>query len=222
MYNINYFKTQDDAVNSTPNFPCVVKLATSDKVGYFNPSIIDTPFAYSFISKGNFITLDKKYAYMVCKYNIINIGTTDILYQNGDVFSAMEVDGIAKSLNKTVVFNTDGVHTVRFLLVTDFYRTNANNFNSIASLISCVLPHGITSISGFTFYRCTNLVSITIPSTVDSILKNAFDYCGRLSSIIFQGTIAQWKKISRRWEWHTDVPAKTVTCSDGTCGLDDK
>ena len=161
--------------------------------------------------------------YIIIKYIILTINKlSNILYQNGDVFSAMEVDGIAKSLNKTVVFNTDGVHTVRFLLVTDFYCTNANNFNSIASLISCVLPHGITAISGFTFYRCTNLVSITIPSTVDSILKNAFDYCGRLSSIIFQGTIAQWKKIYRRWEWHTCVPAKTVTCSDGTCGLDDK
>ena len=51
----------------------------------------------------------------------------------------------------------------------------------------------------------------------------AFYGCSGLTSITYNGTMAQWKTITRYSNWHSSVPSTTtVTCSDGTCGLDDK
>ena len=50
---------------------------------------------------------------------------------------------------------------------------------------------------------------------VTSIGDGAFCGCKSLTDITFQGTIAQWKKITLRESWKHNIPATVVHCTDG-------
>ena len=70
------------------------------------------------------------------------------------------------------------------------------------------------------FEDCSGLTSITIPSSVTSIGNGAFYGCIGLSEIRFNGTIAQWKKISKDSDWDYKVPSSCkVICTDGETSL---
>ena len=48
-------------------------------------------------------------------------------------------------------------------------------------ITSLVIPEGVTTISGYAFYRCEGITSVTFPSTLESIGENAFAYTGLTS-----------------------------------------
>ena len=89
-------------------------------------------------------------------------------------------------------------------------------FSSCTSLESVVIPDGINTVYAGTFQLCSSLSSITIPESVTKIEDSAFYECRALSSIIFKGTVGQWKNVKTIGNWKTFVPAKGVTCTDGT------
>lgn len=89
-------------------------------------------------------------------------------------------------------------------------------FSSCTSLESIIIPDGITTIYEGTFQICPALVSVTIPESVTTIEDSAFYECRSLSSIVFKGTEEQWESVKTVPSWRTYVPAKGVTCTDGT------
>ena len=88
-------------------------------------------------------------------------------------------------------------------------------FSSCSSLTSMVIPDSVTSIGEKAFEFCSSLISIVIPDSVTSIEWWAFCGCKSLTDITFQGTIAQWKKITLRDSWKHNIPATVVHCTDG-------
>ena len=89
-------------------------------------------------------------------------------------------------------------------------------FSICTSLESVVIPDGINTVYAGTFQLCSSLSSITIPESVTKIEDSAFYECRALSSIIFKSTVEQWKNVKTIGNWRTFVPAKGVTCTDGT------
>ena len=53
----------------------------------------------------------------------------------------------------------------------------------IETITTVVIDLGVTNISNFAFYGCTNLTSVTIPLSVTSIGGNAFQNCKSLQSV---------------------------------------
>ncbi|MBQ3824785.1 MAG: leucine-rich repeat domain-containing protein, partial [Spirochaetaceae bacterium] len=86
-------------------------------------------------------------------------------------------------------------------------------------------PKGVTGISEIfsdyvnSIYN-TSLTAVTIPESVTSIDIRAFAGCTALSAIRFSGTTAQWENITKETNWHKDVPATAVVCSDGTVSIE--
>ena len=94
-------------------------------------------------------------------------------------------------------------------------------FHSCTSLSSVTIPNSVTTIGDVAFYDCTSLSSVTIPNSVTTIGNSAFYNCTSLSNINFNGTIAQWKAITKGTRWNTYVPSTTkVTCTDGQTTMD--
>ncbi len=90
-------------------------------------------------------------------------------------------------------------------------------FASCSSLVNVTLPNGIAEIAGWTFYNCSSLVTVTIPSTVCSIGYGAFMDCTSLKVINFEGTMAEWKNISKE----TGESGSFKNCGDFTVNCTD-
>jgi hypothetical protein len=85
-------------------------------------------------------------------------------------------------------------------------------------LKSVTIPEGVTGIGFCAFESCGDLTSVTIPASVKAI-NEAFLDCCDLETIRFNGTKAQWEKVVKSGLWDFNVPAKSVTCTDGAVKL---
>ena len=98
-------------------------------------------------------------------------------------------------------------------------------FYNCDSLTNIAIPDSVTSIGERAFCGCSSLEgtisfglllgSIHIPNSVKSIGAEAFYGCDTIKTIYYDGTKAQWKKISLGEDWNNSVPAKVIHCTDG-------
>ena len=77
-----------------------------------------------------------------------------------------------------------------------------------------IIPNGYSGYF-YTYYANGHLRSITIPKSIMSIGEEAFSDCGELESIIYQGTKAEWDKISKGSSWDNGTGDYTIHCTDG-------
>jgi hypothetical protein len=71
---------------------------------------------------------------------------------------------------------------------------------------------------------CTD-TELVIPKYIDGyevtgIGKGAFSECSDLVRITYNGSIAEWKAISKGTEWYPENVAYTIYCTDGTIAKD--
>ena len=67
----------------------------------------------------------------------------------------------------------------------------------------------------YMLYTLSSACAINLPDRLQSIGEVAFGDCKSLENITFGGTKEQWEKIVKGEDWHKDIPAKVVHCSDG-------
>lgn len=98
--------------------------------------------------------------------------------------------------------------------------TGQDAFSWCPNLESVIIEDGLSIIWSGLFQHCKKLESVTIPYSIKKIYEYAFDECSSLTTIIYDGTISQWKAISKLNEWFPSrgsyVVDYTVYCSDGT------
>ena len=88
-------------------------------------------------------------------------------------------------------------------------------FSNCSSLTSVTIPDSITRIENGTFASCHSLTTITIPASVTRIGVGALGYCRSLTSIVFEGTVEQWKSITKDIGWDMFTDHNTIYCTDG-------
>ena len=59
-----------------------------------------------------------------------------------------------------------------------------------------VFPSGITTIYEYTFQCCEMLKKVVIPASVTEIRKHAFEQCTALTTVYYEGSRADWDKIT--------------------------
>jgi len=86
--------------------------------------------------------------------------------------------------------------------------------------VKVVLPEGITTIESSLFEGCTFLSEFIIPAKVTKIGASAFKDCASLESFEYDGTAKEWAEVERGSDWHQNVPATKIKCTDGSVDLD--
>ena len=69
-------------------------------------------------------------------------------------------------------------------------------FSRCQSLTSLIIPDSVTSISENAFFWCSSLTSVVIGDSVTSIGEKAFYWCDSLTKVYYNGTAAEWNRIS--------------------------
>ena len=86
--------------------------------------------------------------------------------------------------------------------------------NELASQIT--IPNTTTEINNYAFYGCINLTSVKIPNSVTKIGEEAFLFCDNLSDVYYNGTKAQWNKVSVADSY---INAAIIHCTDGDVNM---
>lgn len=147
--------------------------------------------------------------------NTVYSGDGNILANNPAGTVTYEGNAICLNGEPWYIVSEDGV-----MLITPDTNTVAYVLDPSVGVTSAVIPNGVTEIDGASFAYYDILTSITIPASVTSIGGYAFYECTGLTTITFKGTVAQWNDITFGGaDWNYNVPATTVTCSDGTVSL---
>ena len=69
-------------------------------------------------------------------------------------------------------------------------------FNGCINLASVELPAGLSRLGTAAFQECSKLTTINIPIGVTAISSSTFNLCTNLKDVYYNGTKAQWKKMS--------------------------
>ena len=69
-------------------------------------------------------------------------------------------------------------------------------FKDCPALTEIRLPSALETIESETFSNCVRLTSVTIPKNVTDIGEKAFYYCDSLTDVYYDGTAADWAKIT--------------------------
>ena len=118
-------------------------------------------------------------------------------------------------------------------------------FYECTALVSFTFPEGVTETGSYMFYKCSSLEHVVLPQTL-KVLRQSFAVCENLKEISipasvthirssaflsvkhievlhFEGTMAQWNKISKPTsygsKWYSGSNIKIVRCSDGEISL---
>ncbi|MBP5417905.1 MAG: leucine-rich repeat protein, partial [Clostridiales bacterium] len=131
------------------------------------------------------------------KHLIISEGVTYLGDENFSCLNKLEDVVFPSSIERMGSGVFSYCHSLEDVILPDSVESiTASTFWSCGNLNSVKLPSNLKTIPASMFYNSGTLNRVYIPSTVTSIEYNAFKNCTDLCDIYFDGTSAQWSKIS--------------------------
>lgn len=87
-----------------------------------------------------------------------------------------------------------------------------------SGILSVEIPENLTSV-GCSIFDSSSLQTLIIPASIDKVYEGFSYNCQQLTSISYGGTVSEWYQLEKGKGWRENVPATTVTCSDGSVEL---
>ena len=131
---------------------------------------------------------------------------------------------IQKPLEIVIPSTHNGIPVTK-ILKGAFYNTN---------IVSVTIPDSIITIGEKAFFSCSYLSTVILSKNLQTIGTDAFGYCQKLTTIMipgsvtsigggafdlkevyFDGSMAQWNVISKKYNWNTSTSEYTIYCTDG-------
>ena len=88
-------------------------------------------------------------------------------------------------------------------------------FEGCTSLTNIVIPDNVVTLGEEAFNGCSSLESITLPVSLKSLKRMSLGDCTSLKDLYYEGTMEQWRSISRDGNWSTGTTGYTIHYADG-------
>ena len=95
----------------------------------------------------------------------------------------------------------------------------AETYYGCNDLEQVVIPDGVEQIGMGAFRNCANLKKITIPTSVIRFSGKCFAECPKLRLIEYEGTIEEWKRITKSPSYHDGCGNVLLNCFDMAVNL---
>lgn len=99
-----------------------------------------------------------------------------------------------------------------------FTRLGESTFAGCSSLEYVYFSESLISIGADAFVN-SRLSRIDLPHSLEIIYDRGFRGSDYLRNITYNGTIEEWGNVSKGTNWHLDVPATVVHCTDGDVAI---
>lgn len=89
----------------------------------------------------------------------------------------------------------------------------------VTKLYNVSVPNSVTLLGRQAFLDCKSLLSITFGTGITAIENYVVGRCNALATINYNGTKSQWNSLTKGSNWHLNVPATVVHCSNGDVAI---
>lgn len=121
---------------------------------------------------------------VIVKYNITNTSANTQLCAG--IFpntSEMYIDDILIPKDPFYMFSTTGEHIVKYSLIDKTKLADGSGFQDCLTIISVIIPNGVTTLGNASFYNLTNLTTVYLPDSLTIIPTASFNGCSSLTNI---------------------------------------
>ena len=163
----------------------------------------------------------KNYTYDVTIYPVYkytgNLKLTPVDDGNDGTIDYYKVEAVG-TLDKVTII-PGYVNGVPVKLVEKLYK-NENNWDFGSAVTTIIIEEGVEELARNSLGYTANLTTVELPSTIKTLGKNVFSRNTgddeKVLTINYNGTMADWKKITKNEDWHNGLETGTrVNCSDG-------
>ena len=148
----------------------------------------------------------------------------ETLKRIGDTaFSGSALESISIPKNVTAIGSSafSGCSSLKtIILPKNVNEVGSSVFYHCNSLEQVEIQASLTTIPQSSFNSCNQLKSVFIPMTVTAIESYAFNGCSNLTEVVFEGTFAQWEKITKG-TYNEPLENAKIQCmgrDGGSCG----
>lgn len=191
------------------------------------PNSVTNIEQYAFSSLTRLISLNiPNNVTSIQNYAFVNV--TNIVYSGsatGSPWGAKSINGyvdgylIYNDTSKSELWACSAQQSTILTIPSSVTTIDNYAFSGCMDLPSVTIPNTVTSIGTSSFANCSSLTALTIGNSVTSIGDYAFSNCSGLTSISYTGTMSQYNAITKGTNWHKNVPATVVHCTDGDVTL---
>lgn len=140
----------------------------------------------------------------------------DDLYEHADTYS--DINGVLVTPRLTKLLYNINIDPLDYLTEVPAYFMSA-----VQTRMDLILPNNITAINNFAFTDSW-LHTLTILTTCNYFGSRIFENCKNLSYIIYNGTISEFRSISKDTKWRLNIDSSSpvwVKCIDGRYDIHD-
>ncbi len=181
-------------------------------------SITSITGGYNVVSFGNYaFSKCTNLASIIIQKNVTSISIGSYAFYLCDSLTSISFSSNVKSIGEWAFSHCYSLTSVTFS--TGLTTISNYAFHWCSKLESITFPNEITTIGASAFSTCYSLTSVSFGYNIATIGNNAFDGCTSLSSVSYISTKSRWNSVTKGTDWHKNVPATVVTCSNGTVAI---
>lgn len=150
-------------------------------------------------------------------------------YYLGYIFGAKSRDESAEAVPESLKSVTVDARNVEYISYVAFQgcayieevsisgvkKIDVDAFKGCTSLKKVTIEEGLITLKGRAFENAHSLETVALPLSITNIGSGVFSQCYSLQKIYYEGTMDEWRAVTKNFSWRDGMPNCIIVCRDG-------